>query len=144
MLSRLTQRMPDGTVTADPSLMIHRLADYEDTGYSPEDIAAFKRLNAELASMGKTMAYVGELMAATKEGRVKLFKPCNGKCCGNCNHFLRYAGANEFYATGICEIKSSSRKAICGTPVPRSVSNTYPACKDFADRGRKAIRYCPI
>lgn len=143
MLCRLTQRTAAGTITADPTVMINRLADYEDTGFSPEDLKMIETMAKDLAFLGKDFAYMKELLNAAKEGRINMLKPCCGKCCGNCNHFLRYCGGGLTYATGVCEVKMSNR---CSDlhPKPMEVSNSKHACREFEPRGRKAIRYQAI
>ena len=143
MLSRLTTRNADGTVIVDPTIAMYRLADYEDTGFAPEDFKVLKKLCDELTSMGKTMEYVDALLLASKEGRVRLSNPCCGKCCGTCNHFLRYSNRGTNYATGICEIRAAGHPTCRGT-ASMEVSNTKSSCRNYEPRGRKAFRYQPV
>lgn len=52
-----------------------RLAAYEDTGLTPEEVAEYKKFEDEVVASGKTFAQLVELLEADKEGRVVVL-PC--------------------------------------------------------------------
>jgi hypothetical protein len=50
---------------------LNKLADYEDTGLSPEDCAEYKKFEDEIIKSGKTFQRIIELIQADREGDLK-------------------------------------------------------------------------
>lgn len=108
-MKRLTIRNSDGTVSLPTattvSAMLYRLADYEDTGLSPEELT--------------------EVALANKEGRLFIKRRPTEKTCGSCSHFCR----SEFgKSSGSCAVRKDKH-----TRDPLYVYQSKKACLDFAE-----------
>ena len=117
-MERLTKRLPDGKAVMDcdsceqkkdkqctlyecRASLIKRLAAYEDTGLTPEEVTA-----ATAALMGKTLAEITEfegvplarlreLAEAEKAGRIRIIPESQNETCGHCYNFEREPGTKH-------------------------------------------------
>ena len=87
--------------------LLNRLAEYEDTGMTPEETVerlhdwySCKSAIEEYKMLGD-FGRLSELAKADKEGRVRIVGVPRGACCGNCANFKREAGT----AHGACEVE---------------------------------------
>lgn len=108
-MKRLTIRNGDGTVSQPTATTVeaafYRLADYEDTGLSPEELA--------------------EIALANKEGRLFIKRRPTEKTCGSCSHFRR----REFgKSSGSCDVRKD-RHTRCALYVCQSKK----ACLDYTE-----------
>ena len=81
---------------------VDKLAAYEDTGLTPEEVAEYKKFEDEVVASGKTFAQLVELLEADKEGRVvimprkvgdKLYRVFAGEI------FEHRVGSMKYFAT---------------------------------------------
>lgn len=81
--------------------LVERLAAYEDTGLTPEEVTAVK-----LALMGKTLAEITEfegvpldrlreLAEVDKDGRIRIIPESQNETCGHCYNFEREPGTKH-------------------------------------------------
>lgn len=108
-MKRLTIRNSDGTVSQPTATAVeevfYRLADYEDTGLTPEEIS--------------------EIALANKEGRLFIKRRPTEKTCGSCSHFCR---ATVGRASGVCDVRKDrhTRSALY-------VCQSRKACLDYKE-----------
>ncbi|MBQ4120454.1 MAG: hypothetical protein IJD35_00415 [Clostridia bacterium] len=108
-MKRLTIRNSDGTVSQPTATTVeeafYRLADYEDTGLTPEELS--------------------EIALANKEGRLFIKRRPTEKTCGSCSHFCREKLGR---ASGHCNARKDRR-----TRSALYVSQSRKACLDYKE-----------
>lgn len=79
--------------------MAERLAAYEDTGFTPEEIKApfteDAMINLAAQALGVEPSRLRELAEADKDGRIRIIPESQNETCGHCWYFEREPGTKH-------------------------------------------------
>ena len=158
-MERLTKRLPDGKAVMDcdsceqkkdkqctfyecRASLIKRLAAYEDTGLTPEEIKDSCTPTTVIIMAGQALGVhpcrLRELAEADKDGRIRIIPESQNGACGGCWYFEREPGTKH----GTCAKRPHPRDRY--GKIDRSkqfiVSQSTQSCRLYMTRRSEAER----